>query len=114
MATISERQAKLQASIEAQAKKLAELKAKQAKIEARQRAAEKSEARKIDTRKKILAGAYALSLLEKKGEYATKFMAGLNGFLEKSADRELFGLPVRASTPEAKENPSQPSSQPAG
>ncbi len=52
----------------------------------------KSEERKKDTRRKILAGALALSHMEKDAEHKAKMERLLREGLTKSTDRELFGL----------------------
>ncbi len=61
MATAAERAAKLQASIEAQQQKLAELKRTKARLEARQRFKETAEARKNENGRKVLLGAFLLA-----------------------------------------------------
>jgi len=94
MATSAERTAKLEASIEAQAKKLAELKAKKAKLDARGRYKEKAEERKKETRRLVLLGAFLKSRMDTNDETKNKTMAGLDGFLKRPEERELFGLSV--------------------
>ena len=51
--------------------------------------------RKLDTRRKILAGAWVLHEAERSKAAADKLRRGLEGFLERDADRELFDLPAR-------------------
>lgn len=92
MATAEERAAKLRASIEAQAKKLAELKAKEAKIVAQSRSKEKAAARKSETRRLVLLGAFLKSRMDDSQEAHAKTMAGLDGFLKRPDERALFGL----------------------
>lgn len=92
MATAAEQATKLQASIEAQSKRLAELKAKKAKIEARGRSKEKAEMRKLETRRLVLLGAFLKSRMDASEESKTKTLAGLNGFLKRPEERALFGL----------------------
>ena len=94
MATSAERTAKLEASIEAQAKKLAELKAKKAKIDAQGRYKEKAEERKKETRRLVLLGAFLKNRMDANDETKTKTMAGLDSFLKRPEERELFNLPV--------------------
>lgn len=96
MATSAERTAKLEASIEAQAKKLAELKAKKAKIDARGRYKEKAEERKKETRRLVLLGAFLKKRMDANDETKTKTMAGLDSFLKRPEERELFKLPVNS------------------
>jgi hypothetical protein len=94
LATSAERTAKLEASIEAQAKKLAELKAKKAKMDARGRYKEKAEERKKETRRLVLLGAFLKSRMDANEETKTKTIAGLDSFLKRPEERELFNLPV--------------------
>ena len=94
MATATERTAKLEASIEAQAKKLAELKAKKAKLDARDRYKEKAEERKKETRRLVLLGAFLKHRMDANDETKNKTMAGLDSFLKRPEERELFGLPL--------------------
>jgi predicted transcriptional regulator len=93
MATSAERTAKLEASIEAQAKKLAELKAKKAKLDARGRYKEKAEERKKETRRLILLGAYLKSRMDADEEAKHKTLLALDGFLNRPEERALFGFP---------------------
>lgn len=92
MATAAERTAKLDASIEAQAKKLAELKVKKAKIDARGRSKEKAEERRKETRRLILLGAFLKSRMDASEEARSKTLAGLDSFLKKPEERTLFGF----------------------
>lgn len=62
-----------------------QLKAKVTKLEAMER----NQARKIDTRRKILAGSYLLHKYNDKPEELAKL---LDLFLTRDKDRELFGL----------------------
>ena len=94
LATSAERTAKLEASIEAQARKLVELKAKKAKLDARGRYKEKAEERKKETRRLVLLGAFLKSRMDANEETKTKTMAGLDSFLKRPEERELFNLPV--------------------
>jgi len=92
MATAAEQAAKLQASIDAQAKKLAELKAKKAKIEAQGRSKEKAEERKKETRRLVLLGAFLKSRMDASEDSKAKTMAGLDAFLKRPEERALFGF----------------------
>jgi septal ring factor EnvC (AmiA/AmiB activator) len=94
MATQAERTARLQATIDAQAKRLAELKAKKAKIEARGRSIEKAEARKLETRRLVLLGAFLKSRMDASEESKMKTLAGLDAFLKRPEERALFGFPA--------------------
>ena len=61
-------------------------------------AVECSRGRKLDTRKKILIGAWVLNQLDKEIPVSvsnfTDLEGVLDGFLDKKRDRELFGLTV--------------------
>jgi large subunit ribosomal protein L7/L12 len=83
---------KAEAEIEALKKKLQEAKARKAKIEARQKAVESKKKRADETRRKILAGALVLELMEEKEETKRRFMEQLDKFLTRDDDRALFGL----------------------
>lgn len=84
--------AKLDASIEAQLKKLAQLKAHKQKIEARQKAKLQGVARQQDTRRKILAGAMLLELMADDMALQEQMLGKLSAFLTGPDDRALFGL----------------------
>ena len=62
---------------------------------------EVSQKRKVDTRKKILAGAYILEKHEREGTL-DGFVKELDVFLNRAHDRILFGLPVRENAKEVK------------
>ena len=85
---------KLEASIEAQQKKLAQLKAHKQKIEARQKSKLQGAARQQDTRRKVLAGAMLLELMNKDPELQKSMLGKLSSFLTRDDDRKLFGLTV--------------------
>ena len=51
--------------------------------------------RKRDTRKKILAGSWLLTVSQQDQVLALRFRNDLDGFLERDRDRELFGLSPR-------------------
>ena len=53
----------------------------------------RGEARRRDTRRKILAGAWVLSEAERSPAARDKLRRGLDAFLDKDRDRELFELP---------------------
>jgi DNA repair exonuclease SbcCD ATPase subunit len=80
----------LDASIEAQKKRLEQLKARKQQIEARIKSAEKQRARKEDTWRKILAGAF---FLEMAGEDVLSWVVKgktLKEFLVREDDKALF------------------------
>ena len=51
-----------------------------------------SKKRKQDTRRKILLGAYLLRLMESDKSLKNRIMMGLDDYLKKKIDRDLFGL----------------------
>ena len=91
---MSQALAKLEASIEAHQKKLAQLKAHKQKIEARQKSRLQGAARQQDTRRKVLAGAMLLDLMNKDAELQKSMLGKLSSFLTRDDDRKLFGLTV--------------------
>ena len=95
---MSQALAKIEASIEAQQKKLAQLKAHKQKIEARQKSKLQGAARQQDTRRKVLAGAMLLELMNKDAEVQKSMLGKLSSFLTRDDDRKLFGLTVSSKT----------------
>ena len=83
---------KLEATIEAQQKKLAQLKARKQKMDALHKAKLTGLARRQDTRRKVLAGALLLELMNKDPELQKQMLGKLSAFLTRPDDRELFGL----------------------
>ena len=83
---------KLEATIEAQQKKLAQLKAKKQKMEALQKAKATGLERRQDTRRKVLAGAMLMELMDKDAELKKQMLGKLSTFLVRPEDRVLFGL----------------------
>lgn len=67
-----------------------------AKIQ-RVRSRESHEARKRETRRKILAGAMVLDRVARKEVPEKIFLADMDRFLERDQDRALFGLPSRTA-----------------
>jgi hypothetical protein len=51
--------------------------------------------RKLDTRRKILAGAWVLDEAEKRPDFKKFVYQRLDSFLTRKTDREVFGLPVK-------------------
>jgi hypothetical protein len=81
--------------------KLKQLMQKKDQIEARIKnieAREKTKAKKEDTRRKILIGAFYMEQMEKSEEARKKILARLDGFLVRENDRELFGLDASQSS----------------
>jgi hypothetical protein len=75
--------------------RLKKLKLRRDQIEARIKnleAREKAREKKRDTRRKILIGAFYMEQMEKDEPMKKKILAGLNVFLVRANDRELFGL----------------------
>ena len=80
--------------------RIAELEKKKQQIAnriVRLRNIESTEQRKRDTRRKILAGAWILHSIDQDTDDRLRLMLmqGLDEFLERDNDRELFGLPPR-------------------
>ena len=62
---------------------------------ARLRSVESTKARKLDTRRKILAGACVLAIAEKDQDAGRRLRKSLDEFLKLDRDRLLFGLTPR-------------------
>ena len=78
--------------------RIAELEKKKQQIAnriVRLRNMESAKQRKIDTRRKILAGAWVLHRADQDTDTRLRLMKGLDEFLEHSRDRELFDLPPK-------------------
>ncbi|WP_312283591.1 mobilization protein [Candidatus Igneacidithiobacillus taiwanensis] len=84
---------KIDERIESLQAKLDQAIAKKKQIEARKRAAEAKRNRKNDTRRKILAGAIVLDMIEKGLANKDVFMSAIDSRLKRDDDRALFGLP---------------------
>ena len=85
-------------------KKIEKLRNKHEVILARLRkeeALEKQRARKQDTRRKIIVGAYLLERMEKDPELRAKVLSALGRTLTRQIDRGLFDLPAPRSQTEA-------------
>lgn len=89
---------KLEADIQAQRQKLDQLKAQKQQIEARERAKLRSTERRHDTRRKVLAGAMVLEMMEQDPEVKHKVLLRLDAFLVRPDDRALFGLATKTSS----------------
>ncbi len=83
-----EKLAKLEAEAKAKSEKL---KNQIKRLEQRDKAKE----RKVDTRRKILAGSMVLERMQKDPAFAEKFKNDLDRFLTRDIDRVLFGLPTK-------------------
>jgi large subunit ribosomal protein L7/L12 len=82
--------------IQALAGKLKQLQAQQTKAESRQRTKEARKSRKDELRRKILAGAVALTCTEDGRLSKSEFYALLDQALDNAEDRALFGLGTRS------------------
>ena len=58
------------------------------------RAMAKKDAKKHDTRRKVLAGAMLLDQISKDAQAKAKFDRDINAWLVRDIDRALFGLPL--------------------
>lgn len=74
---------------------MAQLKARLQKVEAQRKAKEAKRKRADDTRRKILAGALVLQLMDQDDNKRQTFRALLDQFLSRADDRKLFDLPER-------------------
>ncbi len=75
-----------------QQERLKQLKAQKQAVIAREKAKVTKQQRTEETRRKILVGAYTLSLAEKDEQAKQKLMSGLSQYLTDERDRKLFGL----------------------
>ena len=99
LAALQQQQATLKAELDAERKRLLEIQRKKKRlIENRIRRQQyrlSLQERKRDTRRKILAGSWVLALAEKDQDAALRLRKGLDEFLARDQDRELFGLSLR-------------------
>ena len=82
--------------------RLAELEQRKAQILnkiARLRNVESAKARKRDTRRKILAGSWVLAEAERDQALGQRLRKGLDAFLERDGDREVWDLTPRPKPP---------------
>lgn len=79
---------------------MAQLKARLLKVEAARKAKEAKRRRSDDTRRKVLAGALVLQLMDQDDDKRNTFRALLDQFLIRPDDRKLFDLPEREATPQ--------------
>jgi hypothetical protein len=87
--------ASLDAKLEEKRVKLAQLKARQQLVENRLRYLASKQARRDETRRKILIGAVILAKIERKEFDDKKLRAMLDEALTRADDRALFGLSKR-------------------
>jgi large subunit ribosomal protein L7/L12 len=83
----------IEARIKAQEQKLKQLKAQKQQIEARKRSAAAKITRQQDTRRKVLAGAMILEMMERDENTRQRFTQRLDSYLTRPDDRALFELP---------------------
>ncbi|WP_413675664.1 mobilization protein (plasmid) [Massilia cellulosiltytica] len=84
---------KAQQRIDELQQKLKQAKALKSRIEARQKVVESKKKRTEETRRKILAGALALEMMDRDEGVKARFMTRLDKYLTRTDDRALFGLP---------------------
>ena len=82
----------LDSKIKAQEEKLKQLKAQRQAALTRERAKEKEQARKDDTRRKILIGSCMLKITEDDEHAKAKLIAQMDKYLTDEHDRKLFNL----------------------
>ena len=82
----------LDSKIKAQEEKLKQLKAQRQAALARERAKDKEQARKDDTRRKILIGSCMLKITEEDEQARAKLIAQMDKYLTDERDRKLFNL----------------------
>ena len=89
--------------IKALEEKLKQAKAQKATIEARKKAIETKVQRSQDTRRKVLAGAMVLEMMERDEATRQRFMERLDKYLTRADDRALFDLQVMPTESPTKE-----------
>lgn len=83
---------KIKAIEEKANKQIEQLKARKEKAEARKLSLLLKKDKANDTRKKILAGALIIQIMENDEAAKNRFMKQLDGYLKRDDDRALFGL----------------------
>ena len=73
------------------------------KLEAQAQAKASGENRKLETRRKVLLGAYLLDRIKKNDEVKTQVLKDLDKYLTRAAERALFDLPPLPEPPPAAE-----------
>lgn len=97
MATIDEKIAAAEKKALEATRQIKQLKIQREMAEARKIAAMTKGARSEDTRRKILAGAMVLDMMEKDEESRHRLTARLDQYLTRPDDRALFSLPATAA-----------------
>lgn len=81
-----------------EARALARFQTKNATVQ-KYAALKKSRDRKLETRRKIIAGAHALEHMKHDASFAEAFQAVLDRYVDKAPERMLFGLAKRGKRP---------------
>lgn len=95
MATIEDKIAVAEKRAQDAAKQLKQLKAHRDLVEARKLQTMIKGQRSDDTRRKILAGALVLDMMQRDEQTKVKFVERLDKFLTRPDDRALFDLPAQ-------------------
>ena len=66
------------------------------KLEAQARAKQAGQQRRLDTRRKVMLGAYLAAKMQKDDDLKMQTLAGLDKYLTRPAERSLFDLPPLA------------------
>lgn len=93
MASIEDKIAAAEKRAQEAAKQVKQLKAQRDMVEARKLQTMLKGQRSDDTRRKILAGALVLDMMERDEQTRVKFLDRLNKYLTRADDRALFDLP---------------------
>jgi hypothetical protein len=80
--------------LDALLEKQKQLKAQKQAAQARERSKQQAQARKDDTRRKILIGSFILKQIETNEEAKNRLLSNLNEYLTENRDRKLFDLPL--------------------
>lgn len=96
MASIDDKISAAEKRAQEAAKQIRQLKAKRDLIEARKLQSIIKGQRADDTRRKILAGALVIDMMEQDEQTKSKFMRRLDQYLTRADDRALFGLGQRS------------------
>lgn len=84
------------------------------KLEAQARTKQAGQQRRLDTRRKVMLGAYLAAKMQKDDELKAQTLAGLDKYLTRPAERSLFDLPPITPTPAPAEVQSAGPAVPAG
>lgn len=95
MASIEDKITAAEKRAQEAAKQVKQLKAQRDMVEARKLQTMLKGQRSDDTRRKILAGALVLDMMERDDQTRAKFIDRLDKYLTRADDRALFSLPVQ-------------------